>query len=60
MSSETPHLRWFQRHDTCICGRKSAGILRGSRNESYGEHCERCANRRLKDSAKVREQEESK
>ena len=59
---ETPDLRWFeeQNHKCGMCGRRSDGILRGSRNESYGRHCKRCAEKRLKASAKVREQEATK
>ena len=55
--SETPDLRWFEVTDRkCArCGKHAIGILRGSRNESYGPHCQRCADKRLKDSAKVRD-----
>jgi len=54
--SETIELRWFENTDrSCIqCGKRASGILRGSRNESYGPHCERCANKRLKASKKAR------
>lgn len=56
--SETPDLRWFEQNPSCrMCAKPSAGILRGTRNESYGHHCKRCAEKRLKDSAKVRERE---
>lgn len=54
--TETPNLRWFEELDLkcCRCGRRASGILRGSRNESYGMHCKRCAEKRLKDSEKER------
>lgn len=52
---ETPNLRWFEELPKCGRCRKTAhGILRGSRNESYGHYCKKCANKRLKDSEKVR------
>lgn len=55
-SRETPELRWFEKTQTrCTrCKKVATGILRGSRNESYGPHCEPCANHRLRDSAKAR------
>ncbi len=55
--SETTALRWFEKTvTTCtMCGKRATGILRGTRNESYGPHCEPCANRRLKASEKARE-----
>lgn len=53
---ETPDLRWFEETDRkcSACGKRATGILRGVRNESYGPHCKRCAERRLKASEKVR------
>lgn len=53
--SETPNLRWYDEFPNCGCGKVAGGILRGVGNESYGYHCKRCAERRLKASAKVRE-----
>lgn len=53
--SETPNLRWFEETDRkCSCGKRATGILRGERNESYGPHCKRCAEKRLRASEKVR------
>ncbi len=53
---ETPNLRWYKAHFPCrMCGKKSDGLLFGSRNESYGEHCKKCATKRLDDSKRVRE-----
>jgi hypothetical protein len=54
--SESPDLRWFENTERKCgrCGKRATGILRGSRNESYGPHCQRCADKRLKDSEKVR------
>lgn len=55
---ETPDLRWFEAHSVCrICHKKSDGILRDHRNQSYGEHCKKCAEKRLAASKKVRERE---
>lgn len=55
---ESPDIRWFeQRESKCDrCGKAAQGILRGSQNESFGPHCKRCAEKRIKDSAKAREQ----
>jgi len=57
--TESPELRWFELQDCkCArCGKPATGVLRGSRNESYGHHCTKCAEKRLKDSAKRREAE---
>lgn len=54
---ETPNLRWF---DTTgfqcrQCGKRADGNLMSDRNESYGAHCQRCADKRLKDSKQVNE-----
>lgn len=55
MTLETPNLRWFENYSTCRqCGKRPDGILRGVQNESYGPHCQKCADRRLKASAKAR------
>ncbi len=56
---ETVHLRWFEEFPNCACGRPSNGILKGDRNQSYGHHCKKCADKRLKASAKEREREEA-
>jgi len=59
--SETPRLRWFEAYSPCrICGGKSAGLLRGVSNESYGDHCKKCADRRLKLSAAIRDAEKAR
>ena len=56
--AETTELRWFEEINMKCerCGARAAGILRGSQNQSYGKHCKRCANKRLRDSEKLREQ----
>lgn len=55
---ETPNLRWFRPYPPCrMCGKKSDGLLFDSRNESYGDHCKKCAEKRLADSKRVREAE---
>jgi len=47
--SETPNLRWFEEYSSCrMCSKRGEGILRGSQNESYGSHCKKHAEQRLK------------
>lgn len=59
--NETPHLRWFENTERkCSCGKPATGILRGSFNESYGHHCTKCAECRLKASELVRKAAEGK
>lgn len=59
MKTETTALRWFENTNRpCqICGKRADGVLRGDRNESWGPHCERCANKRLRASEREREKE---
>jgi hypothetical protein len=57
MSIESPFIAWFEEFPKCLCGRTATGILRGDRNQSFGHHCDACAKRRLKASAKERERE---
>jgi hypothetical protein len=53
--AEVPNLRWFDPYPVCRqCGKTAHGLLMSDRNESYGAHCLKCANKRLKDSAKAR------
>lgn len=54
--AETTELRWFEstERQCSRCGKRATGILRGTRNDSYGPHCEPCANKRLKASEKAR------
>lgn len=54
---ETASLRWFREENfNCRqCGKRGHGTLMGVTNESYGIHCKKCAEKRLKDSEKVRE-----
>jgi transcription elongation factor Elf1 len=54
---ETPELQWFDTSGfTCrMCGKPANGILMSRQSASYGAHCKRCADRRLKDSKQVRE-----
>lgn len=52
---ESPHIQWFEELAKCRCGKPAAGVLRGTRNESYGWHCKRCAHARLKASKRVRD-----
>mgnify|MGYP000865136492 CR=1 FL=1 len=53
-ANETTELRWFEENPKCRCGKDSHGILRGATNQSYGHHCRKCADLRLKASAKAR------
>lgn len=54
--SETPRLRWFEAYSSCrACAKPAAGILRGEGNESYGPHCRKCAECRLRASKLERE-----
>jgi len=59
-SLETTELRWFEEFPGCSCGKPSRGILRGAQNQSYGHHCKKCAEQRLKASKKIREMEREK
>lgn len=53
---DTPDLRWFDAYPDCRqCGKPAAGVLMDVRNSSYGAHCRRCADKRLKASKRVRE-----
>jgi hypothetical protein len=52
---ESPNVQWFEAFAKCRCGKPSSGILRGTRNESYGPHCKKCADGRMKASKRVRE-----
>lgn len=52
--NESEDLRWFEELPKCRCGKTAEGILRGSRNDSYGYHCRKCAQKRLRDSEAAR------
>lgn len=53
--SESPEIRWFEQFPKCArCGKDAQGILRGTQNQSFGNHCQRCANARLKASERER------
>lgn len=41
-------MKYFREHPTCPCGKPSAGVLFGRRNESYGAFCKKCAAKRIK------------
>jgi len=47
--------QWFDALGTCRCGKKATGLLRGTRNESLGPYCERCAEARIKKAQKERD-----
>lgn len=54
---ESPDLQWFKTYPTCReCGAKSDGLLMSRRNDSYGDHCRKCADKRLKRSKEIREE----
>jgi hypothetical protein len=46
---------WFEALGACRCGKPSTGILRGSRNESFGPYCQRCAEKRIKKAEQARD-----
>lgn len=53
---ESPSIRWFDAYSPCrVCRKQSDGILRGDQNQSYGDHCRKCAEKRIAASARVRE-----
>jgi len=52
--AESPEIRWFEEFPKCRCGKVANGILRGTQNQSFGHHCSRCANARLRASEKAR------
>lgn len=52
--SESPEIRWFEKLPKCKCGKTGTGILRGTQNQSFGHHCDRCAAKRLKGSEQAR------
>jgi hypothetical protein len=52
-------VRWFDPLGRCsglTCAKEATGILRGPRNESYGNYCGRCADKRLRRAEKERQQ----
>lgn len=54
---ENENLRWFNAYAACReCGKPSAGLLMDSQNSSHGDHCRKCADKRLANSKLVREQ----
>lgn len=49
-------LRWFDAYPSCRqCGKPSAGRLMDVRNTNYGDHCKKCADKRLKHAKAYRE-----
>ena len=46
---------WFDPVGTCRCGKPATGFLRGDRNQSMGPYCRKCADKRIKDANKARE-----
>jgi hypothetical protein len=60
-TKENPAIKWFEKQSGVDCiwcdgRRKATGILRGSRNESFGPHCHICAAIRIRDAERVREE----
>ena len=50
-------LHWFDPYPTCrMCGKPSAGRLMDVRNTNYGDHCRKCADKRLAAAKRYREQ----
>lgn len=59
--NETTELRWFEAYPVCSrCGKVAHGILRGTQNQSYGSHCRKCADKRLKASERARQHSPAK
>ena len=54
---ESPDLQWFRYIQTKCrqCGKPGVGHIMGIRNEDYGLHCQKCADKRIALSKKVRE-----
>lgn len=54
--AESPEVQWFLRitRDCRMCGKPSNGILYGRQNESFGEHCQKCADKRIAAAKRVR------
>jgi hypothetical protein len=50
----TDQAQWFEGIGNCRCGKQATGILRGTRNESYGPYCMKCAHKRIKSAEKAR------
>lgn len=51
-------VRWFDSLGKCCgCSKPATGVLRGSRNDSHGSYCAKCAESRLQRAKKAREQE---
>lgn len=52
--------RWFHALGACIgCRKPATGVLRGPRNDSYGNYCQRCADKRLSKAEAERAKEAS-
>lgn len=53
---DSPEPQWFERTEAkCRCGKRATGILRGRQNQSFGPHCEKCANKRIAAAKRVRQ-----
>lgn len=48
-------VRWFVALGSCRCGKSATGTLRGPRNDSYGNSCTACADKRIKAAQKMRD-----
>lgn len=49
-------VRWFDSLGQCReCVKPATGVLRGPRNDSYGQYCKRCADKRLAKATAARE-----
>lgn len=52
---DSPEVQWFEKTEAkCRCGKRATGILRGRQNQSFGPHCEKCANKRIAAAKRVR------
>jgi hypothetical protein len=48
-------VRWFDAVGTCRCGKDATGKLMGSRNQSFGAYCRKCAEKRLRAAQRERD-----
>lgn len=54
-------VRWFEALGQCAaCARPATGKLRGPQNESYGNYCRSCAEKRLAKAERERKREAEK
>jgi hypothetical protein len=46
---DQPHAQWFDALGKCRgCGKAATGVIRGTRNQSFGPACRKCAESAIK------------